>query len=69
MVNAMKAQNNDTTKHAHDRARARGWEAALTGAPNPYAHGTQCAILFDLAKEKGQVRSKEIAEEVRKKSL
>jgi hypothetical protein len=36
--------------HAHDRARARGYEAARTGTVNPYAHGTQCWIQFERGK-------------------
>lgn len=48
----------DAIKHAHDKASARGWASATDKTPNRYAHGTQCAILFDLAKEKA-IRAEE----------
>lgn len=41
-----------SSRHAHAwaRARARGFEAASTGTSNPYAHGTQCWMLFEQGK-------------------
>lgn len=62
---AMKKQTREQQKHAWDRAAARGWAAALTGAWNPYAAGSYCAISFDLAKAKAVRAREQIAREVK----
>jgi homoserine acetyltransferase len=57
--------NPQKIKHAHDRAAAKGWAAALTGNPNPYKPGSYCAISFDQAKIKATAWAKDILENIR----
>lgn len=40
-------------EHTWNRARALGYEAAESGAPNPYASKTQCWIEFNIGRNKG----------------
>lgn len=39
-----------TREHPHVRARALGYEAATTGAPNRYPHGSYCWTSFETGK-------------------